>query len=252
MSGFLPRQVIERRAVEHWKREGLSAGFDLDRLIDRLDLGLLWRPIEPVGGRQVAAELIARERLVTLNENLRVLLDGNPGFYRFTLAHELGHWDLHCGSVRDGSGELWADGPRLVCRRLVFGRDLQPAEVLSQAENQREHQANLFATYLLAPTEIFLAAFRSIGCDGWPATYQLAETLGLSVHATLISAGRRGARAPGRCGRPSFGTATPGGAGIIGALVRGGVPGALRFAATHAAGPRAQVAGLSRALSMAN
>ncbi len=189
MSGFLPCQVIERRAVEHWKREGLSAGFDIDRLIDRLDLGLLWRPIEPVGGRQVAAELIARERLVTLNENLRVLLDGNPGFYRFTIAHELGHWDLHCGSVRDGSGEIWADGPRLVCRRLVFGRDLPPAEVLTQAENQREHQANLFATYLLAPTEIFLAAFRKIGCDGWPATYQLAETLGLSVHATLIRLG---------------------------------------------------------------
>ena len=62
MSRFLPCQVIERRAVEHWKREGLSAGFDIDRLIDRLDLGLLWRPIEPVGGRQVAAE-VERDRI---------------------------------------------------------------------------------------------------------------------------------------------------------------------------------------------
>lgn len=207
MSEFLPRQRIEQRAVEHWRRETLSAGFDVERLIDRLDLGLLWEPIEPVGGQQVAAELIASERLVKLNENLRPLLDGNLGFNRFTLAHELGHWDLHCAHVRDGSGELFGDVPTLICRRLVFGRDQQPAEVLSQAESRREHQANLYATYLLAPTEIFRAAFDSIGCDGWPATYELAESLGLSVHATLIRLSEEGLGHRDRAGVPCRGRA---------------------------------------------
>ena len=207
MTEFLTRQRIEQRAVEHWRRERLSAGFDVERLIDRLDLGLLWEPIEPVGGQKVAAELIARDRLVKLNENLRELLDGNTGFYRLTLAHELGHWDLHCAEVRDGSAELFADFPTLICRRLVFGRDQQPADVLTQSEGRREHQANLYATYLLAPTEIFRAAFESIGCDGWAATYLLAERLGLSVHATLIRLSEEGLGHRDRAGVPRPGRA---------------------------------------------
>ena len=51
---------------------------------------------------------------------------------------------------------------------------------------RRERQANLYATYLLAPTEIFRATFREVGCDGWSATYELADRLGLSAQATLI------------------------------------------------------------------
>ncbi len=192
MKGFIPRQRIERRATEHWRRDGLLAGFDVDRLVDRLDLGLLWEPIAPIDGQVVAAELVAEDGLITLNEDLRPLLDGNVGFYRFTIAHEIGHWDLHCDAVRGGGAVLFKEGGPLICRRLVFGRDEPPTAQLTATEAQREHQANLYATYLLAPTEVFLKAFRQVGCDGWAATYALAEHLGLSAQATLIRLAEEG------------------------------------------------------------
>lgn len=210
MNGFIPRQRIELRATEHWRREKLKVGFDIERLLDRLDLGVLWEPIARVRGQNVAAELVPKDGRIRLNEDLRDLLDGNVGFYRFTLAHEIGHWDLHCDAVRDGGERLFEDQEPLICRRLVFGRDDLPAEPLSAGDARRELQANLFATYLLAPTEVFRAAFREVGCDGWPATYALAERLGLSAQATLIrlaeeSLGHRdrnGTPRPGRAPEP--------------------------------------------------
>lgn len=185
MTTFLPRQHIEARATDHWRRLKLQPGFDIDRLVDVLDLGVLWEPIDPVDGLAVAAELIAEDRQIRINEKLRELLDSNTGFYRFTLAHEIGHWELHCQVVRQGTQQLFETG-RLVCQRLVFGRDATPDVRLRDAVDRRERQANLYASYLLAPSEPFRAAYREVGCEGWASTYDLADRLGLSVHATLV------------------------------------------------------------------
>jgi hypothetical protein len=192
VSDFIPRARIERRATECWHRENLQAGFDIERLLDRLDLGVLWEPIDRVKGQVVVAELVPSEGLIRLNEDLRDLLDRNLGFYRFTLGHEIGHWDLHCDPVREGGETLFRDVEHLVCRRLVFGRDDPPAEFLTARQARREYQANLYATYLLAPAHVFQAAYRVVGCDGWPATYALAERLGLSAQATLVRLSEEG------------------------------------------------------------
>jgi len=178
--------MIERRAVEHWRRLGLKPGFDIEAMVDDLDLGILWEPIEPVDGREVAAELKPARRRILVNEALRGFLDANAGFYRFTLAHEVGHWDLHSEDVRAGSDALLDDDSEPTFCRLAFGRDRAPTGLESLGEARREHQANLFATYLLAPTDIFKAAFRETGCDGWRATLALAERLELSGQATLV------------------------------------------------------------------
>lgn len=186
MTDFIPWQRIERRAVEQWHRWNLNAGFDVDWLVDRLDLGVLWEPIAMVDGHKVAAELTPEDGRIRLNVDLRNLLDGNVGFYRFTVAHEIGHWELHCDAVRDDADTLFGDVDPLVCRRLVFWRDDPPSDGMTPGEKRRERQANLYATYLLAPTDIFRAALREVGCDGWSATYALAERLGLSAQATLV------------------------------------------------------------------
>ena len=216
MRDFIPRQRLEQRAVEHWRRETLRPDFDIDRLVDRLDLGVVWEPIAAVDGRAVAAELLPDAGLIRLNEDLRGLLDGNRGFYRFTLAHEIGHWEFHCEVVRQEGEVLFGDAEPLVCRRLVFGRDDPPASHLTAAEARREHQANLFATYLLAPAEVFRIAFRQLGCDGWPATFALAERLGLSAQATLIRLTEEGLGYRDDAGRPRAGRRPPPGQPSLG------------------------------------
>jgi IrrE N-terminal-like domain len=211
VSGYIPRQRIEQLAVEHWRRDKLRAGFDVEALVDRLGLGIIYEPIAPDRGQTVAAELLPDDGLIRLNQDLEHLLEGNLGFYRFTLAHELGHWDLHSTAVRTAAAPLFGERDHLVCRRLVFGRDDPPADTLGALEGQREHQANLFSSYLLAPTDVFIARYRETGCDGWRATYALAEHLGLSVQATIVrlteeGLGHRddaGVPRPGR--RPSSG-----------------------------------------------
>ncbi|MGA3057702.1 MAG: ImmA/IrrE family metallo-endopeptidase [Candidatus Limnocylindrales bacterium] len=186
MSDFIPRARIEAAAIGLWHAHRLAAGFEVDDLVDGLDLSFLWEPIEAVSGRRVAAELRPDAGLIVLNEDLRALLEGNRGFYRFTVAHEVGHWELHAQPSRSGAQTLFAGtGGPVLCRHLEFGRDTdQPA--LPASEARREWQANLFATYLLAPGEVFRAVFRVTDCDGWLAVESLAEQLGLSRRATLV------------------------------------------------------------------
>ncbi len=175
-----------RRFRPRLARHGLRSGFDIDALVDRLDLAIVYEPIAPERGQRVAAELLPDERRIRLNVDLESLLETNAGFYLFTVAHELGHWDLHCAAVRSEAGVLFGDNSRVACRRLVFGRDTPPTAILNAGEAQREHQAHLYASYLLAPTDVFRAVLRVTGCDGWAATYDLAERLGLSPEATVV------------------------------------------------------------------
>lgn len=39
---FISREVIEARARDLWHRHALEPGFDAERLLDDLDLDLLW------------------------------------------------------------------------------------------------------------------------------------------------------------------------------------------------------------------
>lgn len=193
MTPFLARQQIEKKAVGYWHKYGLQPGFDIERLVDQLDLGILWESFEPVDGRAIAAELIAGDGLIRLNEDERALLTGNLGFFRFTVAHEIGHWDLHAAEARADSVPLLLDLPdRVFCRPVAFGNAVAPSSFIPEAEARREHQAHLFASYLLAPTDVFMSAFRSIGCDGWAATLALADGLGLSGQATLVRLSEQG------------------------------------------------------------
>ncbi len=86
--------------------------------------------------------------------------DANPrmeGRYNFTVAHEIGHWQLHrryrlprpAPMLPFGSGELVA--PTYVCR--------------STARNRAEIQANLFASSLLMPKAIVVGSWRELYGD---------------------------------------------------------------------------------------
>lgn len=105
-----------------------------------------------IGVPDVLGATWIRDKVVLVDQSLDPT--DNPrkeGRYRFTLAHELGHWELHRhGFLADAAQpSLFGDkpSPSIVCRT-------------SSRKEPMEWQADMFAGYLLMPKEMIFAAWR--------------------------------------------------------------------------------------------
>ncbi len=186
MTLFLATPQIEARASALWRRHALSVGFDIEGLLDALNLGLLWDGMEDT----VLGALVPTKRLVVLNERRLDDLQRNRGLRRFTVGHEVGHWILHCEDTRAANLEL-VENTRTLCRQ----GSREPIEV----------QAEKFASYLLAPTDQLRARFPDRPWSGWPAIYDLADTFGMSVSAMMVRLEEAGLAHKGEDGQPRSG-----------------------------------------------
>lgn len=102
-------------------------------------------------GLDVSGVLVPSRRAIYLNA------DESPVRRRFTLAHELGHWVVHCAGA--------AAPPRILCR----------SDETTGAADAREREANVFAATLLMPRAGLAAAV----ADGASAA-DLAAAYGVS------------------------------------------------------------------------
>lgn len=91
-------------------------------------------------------------------------LEGKEGRFSFTVAHEIGHWQLHRPLVEMDKVTL----PLFPARR---GEEPRPAIVCrTRAKKERaEWQADQFAARLLMPASDVQAALRAVHEDGVPA-----------------------------------------------------------------------------------
>ncbi|MHB9023441.1 MAG: ImmA/IrrE family metallo-endopeptidase [Armatimonadota bacterium] len=100
---------------------------------------------EKFASDDILGAISVNERTIFVDESLDPdTFPEKEGRYRFTLAHEIGHWVLHRHEVTSAAqGSLFADDAsgRILCRA-------------SQKYDAREWQANQFAAYLLMPTEL--------------------------------------------------------------------------------------------------
>ncbi|MCL4742826.1 MAG: ImmA/IrrE family metallo-endopeptidase [Phycisphaerales bacterium] len=89
-------------------------------------------------------------RTIKVDQSLDPNVDPSMlGRFRFTLAHEIGHWRLHRQHLMEDPGA-----------RSLFQADCEPAFVCRQSAGPREEiQANMFASCLLMP--------RSLVYDAW-------------------------------------------------------------------------------------
>jgi hypothetical protein len=92
----------------------------------------------------------------TLDPEVRPATEGR---YRFTLAHEGGHWRLHRRLVQANSGQA-----------SLFGHARQPTVVCrsSQSKERVELQADLYASCLLMPRKLVFQAWRDRFGNDYP------------------------------------------------------------------------------------
>lgn len=155
---------IERLARDVRRRHRLEPGFDIEWLLDELDLGLLWEAIADEDGTAVLGQLVPETRLVVMNERHRDRLEAKQGrLGRFTVGHEIGHWMLHCAASPGSSPAFPGDRPS--CR----------------GTSSKEWQADRFSAALLMPEEQVLAALPASPWQGWPPVYRLADTFVVTV-----------------------------------------------------------------------
>lgn len=176
---FIPERRIENRASELWRRHGLQPGFDVEALVDKLELGLLWDDLP----HDVLGALKPSDGVVILNQLRLPDFDANPGLLRFTVAHEIGHSLLHAAEARSGTLPMLG-GDRTWCRESSRdSRDPRPPA---------EIQADLFASFMLMPTDRLRPVLPPDPWKGWPAVYSLAEKFAVTASAMIVRLERAG------------------------------------------------------------
>jgi hypothetical protein len=199
---YLPEATIEARASELWQRHGLAPGFDVERLLDDLRLGLVWEPVDDdnLGGR-VLGQLIPEQRLVVLNErHLELLEDKDGRLGRYTVGHEVGHWEFHAEAARSGTLNL-LDGDRIWRR--------------SDSTNLAERQAEMFSAAMLMPRHELLAALPKASWKGWRPVYMLADTFLVNITPMTIRLEKLGWMHRDEDGIPVSGPANPPGQQVL-------------------------------------
>jgi hypothetical protein len=158
---FIADAQIEARAAELWRRFSLRPGFDVEKLLDNLELDLCWELVDDEDGTgAILGQLIPARRLVILNERHKDRLEENGGGQlRYTIGHEIGHWIFHSGGLGDGASLLIAD-ERTMCR--------------TNSRESIEIQAEIFSAALLVQRDALKAALPQGEWRGWPVVYELA------------------------------------------------------------------------------
>ena len=151
---FIDKKEIEQHAndlikrIEEKRKRPLQWPLDASRVADFLDIGVVWQSIPPDDRGSIAAMILPTQREIIINKDVPGL-DG--GFGQSTLAHEIGHWELHVNHravnqfIDRLHGEIQLDIEPFLCR-----------SVSGQLE-KIEWQAQYFATCLLMPRHIMEA-----------------------------------------------------------------------------------------------
>jgi hypothetical protein len=152
---YLPKTRIEKAALallgEYGEKHGVIAAppVPIDEILE-LHLGLtieLKNLRDLFSHGDVHGALWMREQVVGVDDSLDPALHpSKTGRYRFTLAHEAGHWRLHKAYYLEdpNQGKLFGPGlgqPTYVCRS-------------SEAKKPVEWQADYFAACVLMPREL--------------------------------------------------------------------------------------------------
>jgi hypothetical protein len=130
---------------------GLFGGEGVPVPVEAIAEDLLGLRIEEQWDIDCSGMLLPAERRIVLNANERPGgVQGAPGLrrFRFTIAHEIGHWVCHCLEGRAPAPEP------SYCR---------PVDLTESADRALEREANVFAAELLMPEPAVREAWDEFG-----------------------------------------------------------------------------------------
>ena len=144
-----------------------------DRIAEFIfDLEFDWKYLK---NNSIQSEILAtisfKDKKIYMNKAQEYELKNNPGRLNFTIAHELGHWVLHKDLAQEKL-EIF-EGEILICRGI------------DRLTDNKERQANLFATYLLMPEKFVREEFKNFTFDQ-NIVRQMAERFCVSKQAMEI------------------------------------------------------------------
>lgn len=175
---FIPEEEIEAKAnnlllrLNETPKYAPKWPFDATRVADFLDIGVFWESIPADEQGSIAALILPLNRQLVLNEDIPEL---RGGFGESTLAHEIGHWELHIDQQAAGRFE----------ERLEQGIEINMQPFLCRGVSGQlqkiEWQAQRFASYLLMPR--YILEQMQVGRDltKWPHLYAMADELGVTI-----------------------------------------------------------------------
>ena len=128
---------------------GLFGGPELPVPVEAIAEDLLGLRIEESSDIDCSGMLLPAERRIVLNAHERATDRDDPPLrrFRFTVAHEIGHWVCHCLEGRAPS-----PAPSY-CR---------PVDLTEAADRALEREANVFAAELLMPEPAVRAAWEEL------------------------------------------------------------------------------------------
>jgi Zn-dependent peptidase ImmA (M78 family) len=180
---FVPDTQLEARAytlLERYHREiqpVLAPPVPVEKIADfLLELGILWAAIPDTDDDPILACIHPKSKIIHLNEARQDHFGKYMGTFEFTLAHELGHYDLHL--VESQLEQIpfdFGESKAYICR-----------DKSKTAGAQREWQAERFASYLLMPSRLLLPAIEDVDLLRWPNLYGLRDKFSVSITALKI------------------------------------------------------------------
>jgi hypothetical protein len=133
-----------------------------------LDLSLEWLDIPDTAEEPILAYLRPGSKTIRLNERWLAYFEHYPGTYEYTLAHEIGHYQLHVTTAGLQSDQIYVYRYR------------------QTTKDRREWQAERFASYLLMPAYLLLPAIKGINLQRWPELYRLRDQFKVSITALTV------------------------------------------------------------------
>ena len=194
------QRLIEFQALTSWHP---SPPVPIEQIAEHLfDLSILWDLIEAPRGLTILGGLRVEDKQIVMNEAHTERFRGNPGLERFTIAHEVGHWDLseagHRVALRNPLPGLESESFKLKCRG---GGDVLVTKALWNDEKAREALAlyeklvdqpaerrpvDRYAAALLMPKSLIQHTIDGMDLSTWPSLYALAHKFDVSITALRV------------------------------------------------------------------
>lgn len=179
----MSKEEIESRAadvimrVQAQRKRPLKWPLDAGYLAEALGLDMDCGDIPPDEQGAIAAMILPTEHKIVMNENT---LELPKGFEESSIAHEIGHWELHIDqNAVSRFVELHNNGG---LRNNGVATDIEPFLCRSASTQYGiEWQAQYFASCLLMPQFKLEDVKRGRDLTKWPHLYAMKDELGVTI-----------------------------------------------------------------------